>query len=304
VDVSAVAPQRPAPGIDENQVARLEWSGVTAGYEGRPVIRDVTARLARHERVAVLGPNGSGKTTLFKTAIGLVPRMAGEVLVDGASIAGRGVADLAAIFGYVFQNPSQMLFARNVREELLFGPRNLGRDPAGFDRLAETVLRLVSLHEEADILDRPPLTLSFGQQKRLALAVALALEPRTLVLDEPSAGQDHRSATAFMTEVERIAGLESVYFVTHDADLALTYADRILLLREGRIVADGSPLEVIADRERWISCNLRFTSLMEANARWGGHTGRFMGTAELAGWVAGTPDSNGGLTTLEERASS
>ena len=100
----------------------------------------------------------------------------------------------------------------------------------------------MSLDQEADIRDRPPLTLSFGQQKRLALAVALALEPRTLVLDEPSAGQDHRTATAFMTEVERIAGLESVYFVTHDADLALTYADRILLLREGRIVADGSPL--------------------------------------------------------------
>jgi len=302
--VGAVTPERPAPAIDESDAARLEWSGVTAGYEGRPVIREVTARLGRHERVAVLGPNGSGKTTLFKTAIGLVPRMAGEVLVDGTSIAGRGVAELASIFGYVFQNPSQMLFARSVREELLFGPRNLGRDPAGFDELAETVLRLVSLHEEGDILDRPPLTLSFGQQKRLALAVALALEPRTLVLDEPSAGQDHRSATAFMTEVERIAGLESVYFVTHDADLALTYADRILLLREGRIVADGSPLEVIADRERWIACNLRFTSLMEANARWGGHTGRFMGTAELAGWVAGASGIDGGRTTLEERASS
>ena len=288
----------------QTEVPRLEWRGVQAAYDGRTVLHDVSSRLGREQAVAVLGPNGSGKTTLFKTAIGLVPRAAGDVLVDGTSIEGRSVADLVGTFGYVFQNPSQMLFARNVREELIFGPRNLGRDEAGFDALIADVLHRVSLGDEAGILDRPPLTLSFGQQKRLALAVALALQPRTLVLDEPSAGQDHRSATAFMTEVERIAGLESVYFVTHDADLALTYADRILLLREGRIVADGSPLEVIADQALWLSCNLRFTSLMEANARWGGQTGRFMGTEQLADWVAGAAEIDGGSRFSEERATS
>jgi len=285
-------------------VPRLEWRAVEAGYDGMVVLHGVSARLGRGETVAVLGPNGSGKTTLFKAAIGLLPRISGDVLVDGASIQGRSVADLIGTFGYVFQNPSQMLFARNVREELLFGPRNLGRDETGFEALMADVLRRVNLNEEADILDRPPLTLSFGQQKRLALAVALALAPRTLVLDEPSAGQDHRSATAFMTEVERIAGLEGVYFVTHDADLALTHADRILLLREGRIVADGPPLEVIADRERWQSCNLRFTSLMDANLRWGDRTGRFVGTQELAGWVAGASAIDGGGSITEERATS
>ena len=288
----------------EPEVPRLEWRGVRASYDDRAVLHDVTSSLGALQTVAVLGPNGSGKTTLFKTAIGLVPRDAGDVLVDGSSIDGRSVADLVGTFGYVFQNPSQMLFARSVSQELTFGPRNLGRDEAGFDALVADVLHRVGLDEEAEILDRPPLTLSFGQQKRLALAVALALEPRTLVLDEPSAGQDHRSATAFMTEVQRIAGLESVYFVTHDADLALTYADRILLLREGRIVADGSPLEVIADRALWLSCNLRFTSLMDANARWGGRTGRFMGTEQLADWVAGAAGIDGGSGLSEERATS
>ena len=292
--VQRPAAERPAPPpAMDGEPPRLEWRGVTAGYEGKAVLRDVSSRLGREEVVAVLGPNGSGKTTLFKTAIGLVPRMAGDVLVDGSSIARRSVAELAGIFGYVFQNPSQMLFARSVREELLFGPRNMGRDPVRFDELAADSLRRVRLDEEDQIMDRPPLTLSFGQQKRLALAVALALEPRTLVLDEPSAGQDHRSATAFMTEVRRIAGLESVYFVTHDVDLALTYADRIILLREGTVVADGPPLDVIADRDRWESCNLAYTSLMEANATWGGRTGRFLGGAELASVVAG-PDSGVG----------
>jgi energy-coupling factor transport system ATP-binding protein len=278
----------PRPPIDraDQQAPRLEWRGVSAGYEDRPVLHDVRAALGAREVVAVLGPNGSGKTTLFKTAIGLVPASAGEILVDGARTVDRSVAELATVFGYVFQNPSQMLFAPSVREELLFGPRNLGRDPARFDDLVSSALRRVRLADEEGIADRPPLTLSFGQQKRLSTAVALALEPRTLVLDEPSAGQDHRNAATFMREVRQIEGLESVYFVTHDADLALANADRILLLRDGRVVADGAPLEVIADRDRWTASNLRYTSLMDANVRWRERTGRFLDGAALAALLA------------------
>jgi energy-coupling factor transport system ATP-binding protein len=187
-----------------------------------------------------------------------------------------------------------MLFAPTVREELLFGPRNLGRDPSRFDQLVAATLRRARLDGEEAIAERPPLTLSFGQQKRLSTAVALALEPRTLVLDEPSAGQDHRNAATFMREVRRIEGLESVYFVTHDADLALSNADRIILLRAGRVVADGTPLEVIADRERWTAANLRYTSLMEANVRWQDRTGRFLDGAALAAVVA-QHEGGGGL---------
>ena len=186
------------------------------------------------------------------------------------------------MFGYVFQSPSQMLFARTVREELAFGPTNLRRDPATFDALIAECLRRTALDELEGILERPPLSLSFGQQKRLALAIALALQPSTLILDEPSAGQDHQTAEGFMREVLAIPGLESVYFITHDVDLALTHADRILLFRDGRIVADGSPKEVIVDDARWRSCNLTETSLMQANARWGGGDGRFLDAESLA----------------------
>jgi energy-coupling factor transporter ATP-binding protein EcfA2 len=275
---------------DGDQPPGLEWRHVDAGYDGRAVLHDVSARLGSRERVAVLGPNGSGKTTLFKAAIGLRPLLGGEVLVDGVSIAGRGVAELAATFGYVFQNPSQMLFAATVTEEILFGPRNLGGDPSTFDELVAQSLARVGLSDEPEVGTRPPRTLSHGQQKRLSIAVALALEPRTLVLDEPSAGQDYRSATAFMREVERIAGLESVYFVTHDVDLALTTADRIILLREGRIAADGTPREVVEDRDRWRACNLRETSLMEANRQWGNRGSRFLGPEALAAHLVNAPN--------------
>ena len=264
------------------ETPRLEYRGVCAGYGDREVLRGIDASLGRREVVAVLGPNGSGKTTLFRTAMRLMEPTAGSVVVDGRPATERTVAELATVFGYVFQSPSQMLFARTVREELLFGPRNLGRDPGGFDALIEDVLRRTALADLEGILDRPPLTLSFGQQKRLALAIALALQPPTLILDEPSAGQDHRTARRFMNEVVSIPGLESLYLVTHDVDLALTHADRILLLRGGQVVADGPPATVIEDEERWIACNLRPTSLLRANAQWRHANGRLLDAEALA----------------------
>jgi energy-coupling factor transport system ATP-binding protein len=283
----------PAPGrIDPASVAdgappRLEFRDVRASIGAHPVLHGVDARLGRAEIVAMLGPNGSGKTTAFRTAMRLLPLTGGTILVDGRDASERTTAELATTFGYVFQSPSQMLFARSVREELLFGPMNLGHDPATFDALLDDVLTRTSLIELEDILERPPLALSFGQQKRLALAIALALRPSTLILDEPSAGQDHRTAEAFIRQVLAIPGLESVYLITHDVDLALTHADRILLFRDGRIVADGPPHEVITDTDRWIGCNLRPTSLMAANARWGDREQGFLDGETLARRIVG-----------------
>ena len=261
---------------------RLEFRGVTARIEDTEILHGVDARLGPAETVAVLGPNGSGKTTMFRTAMRLLQISGGALLVDGETIADKRTVDLVETFGYVFQSPSQMLFARTVEEELLFGPRMMGRDPETFEELIEDALRRTSLADLEDIRARPPLAMSFGQQKRLALAIALTLRPRTLILDEPSAGQDHRTAQVFMREVTAIPGLESLYFVTHDVDLALTHADRILLFREGRVVADGSPMEVIADTARWRACDLRVTSLMEANARYGSAEGKFLDADTLA----------------------
>lgn len=263
--------------------ARLEFEDVHVTLGERHVLRGVDAALGAVETIAVLGPNGSGKTTLFRTAMQLVAPDRGTVRIDGRNVAGRAVAELARTIGYVFQSPSQMLFARTVREELLFGPRNLGLPLDDPDGLALEALRRTGLDTEEHILERPPLTLSFGQQKRLALAIGLALRPATLILDEPSAGQDHRTAAAFMRAVAEIPGLDSLYFVTHDVDLALTHSDRILVLRDGRIVADGPPASVVEDVERWAACNLQRTSLMEANIAWSARSDRrFLDAPALA----------------------
>jgi energy-coupling factor transport system ATP-binding protein len=268
--------------VEPGGPARLAYRDVRAGYGRHEVLRGISTALGRREIVAVLGPNGSGKTTLFRTAMRLLEPSAGSIEVDGRPIAERTVPELATVFGYVFQSPSQMLFARTVREELVFGPRNLGRDPDAFDGIIDDALRRTSLDDLENIRERAPLTLSFGQQKRLALAIALSLQPPTLILDEPSAGQDHRTANRFLGEVTAIPGLESIYLITHDVDLALTHADRILLMRDGELVADGPPTDVIADEDRWIACNLRPTSLLRANAQWGEEPGRLLDSETLA----------------------
>ncbi len=275
-------PATSRPPRDAGAPARLAFHDVHVSLGEHEVLRGLEASLAPRGVVAVLGPNGSGKTTMFRAGMGLIRPSHGSVEVDGNPAAGRSVAELARVFGYVFQSPSQMLFSRTVREELLFGPRNLGHEVADADAFAMGTLRRTSLDGLEGILSRPPMTLSFGQQKRLALAIALALEPPTLILDEPSAGQDHRTANRFLDEVQGIAGLESTYLITHDVDLALTRADRILVIRDGRVVADGTPTEVIRDEEEWRACNLHQTSLMRANmARFpAGHD--FLDAASLA----------------------
>ena len=269
-------------GIDDDGPPRLAFRDVHSGYGDRPVLRGINASFRRRETVAVLGPNGSGKTTLFRTAMRLLEPTSGTIEVDGSPIATKTVSQLATVFGYVFQSPSQMLFARTVREELAFGPRNLGRDPATFDTIIDEALGRTALADLEGIRERAPLTLSFGQQKRLALAIALCLQPPTLILDEPSAGQDHRTANGFLAAVSSIPGLESLYLITHDVDLALTHADRILLMRDGELVADGPPTDVIADQEQWTACNLRPTSLLRANAQLGERPGRLLDSETLA----------------------
>jgi energy-coupling factor transport system ATP-binding protein len=277
--VASAADQPPGAGPGP---ARISFGDVHVTLGDVHVLRGLSADLGSRETIAVLGPNGSGKTTLFRTAMGLLRPSSGSVLVDFRNAEVTPVSELARTIGYVFQSPSQMLFARTVREELLFGPRNLGLPVDDPEAVAMDALARTGLAEEEGILDRPPMTLSFGQQKRLALAIGLTLQPKTLILDEPSAGQDYRTASAFMREVLGIPGLESLYFITHDVDLALTHADRILVIRDGRIAADGPPSTVIEDVDGWHASNLHRTSLMAANQAWQGDTRRFLDAGTLA----------------------
>ena len=241
---------------------------------GFPVLSRIGFALRRGDRIAIMGPNGAGKSTLMKHLIGLLQPKEGRVVVRGQETRSTTVARLAADVGYVFQNPGHMLFAPTVKEELAFGPHNL-KHPA--DRVERACAHALDVAVLSGTEERSPLSLSFGRQKRLGIAAVLAMGSRILVLDEPTAGQDYASQRRFMDEVSRLENFDALVFITHDLDLALTYANRVLLVADGTLAADGSPEEVLTRPELLERCHLIPTSLLELNKAAFALTGRFGG---------------------------
>ena len=266
---------RPTPGD-----ALIEFDDIHFAYgDGPPILRGVSLTVREGEVVAIMGANGAGKSTLLRHGIGLLRPRRGVVRVAGADARKYTVAQLARTVGYVFQSPSHMLFAPTVRAELTFGPRNIGRDMAEVEAALPAALAQVGL---AGYEERAPLSLSFGQQKRLGIAAVLSMRPRILVLDEPTAGQDHGSTRALMRMIGALEGLAATVLITHDVDLAVSYATRVVLMREGRVEADGPPEQVLADAALLQRCRIVPTSLLELNLRLLPRTGRFLPIERLA----------------------
>lgn len=223
------------------------------------ILHGVSCQVRKGETIALLGPNGSGKTTLVKQALGLLRPTNGTVRLYSEDTRKLSVAQVATRIGYVFQSPSAMLFAPTVRKEVSFGPGNLRFSS---ERLNKAVRESEEALNIAQFESRSPFSLSFGQQKRVAIASALAMQGKILLLDEPTAGQDYRAYIAFMEYLRDLPTLDALLFITHDLDLALRFTQRVLLLKEGNLVADGPPLEVLADPALLEACNLRPTSLL------------------------------------------
>jgi energy-coupling factor transport system ATP-binding protein len=260
--------------------------------DGPTVLNDINLEIRRGDLIAILGPNGAGKSTLVKHTIGLLKPTRGRVLIEGKDTHQMSVAQTARTVGYVFQSPAHMLFAPTVREELAFGPDNLKYSPEEIKRnVAEGIIAL----NLTGLEDYPPLGLSFGQQKRTTIAAVLAMRSKILIMDEPTAGQDYYNYTRFMETLCGVAveGGKSVLtanfaatlFITHDLDLAVMYANRVVLVGEGRIVADGSPEEVLQDFDLLARYRVRPTSLLHLNCELYSKTRRFMPADALAAYV-------------------
>jgi energy-coupling factor transport system ATP-binding protein len=172
-----------------------------------------------------------------------------------------------------------MLFAPSVREELAFGPKNLGFSKEEIKENVAWAIETVHLEEE---IDTPPLALSFGQQKRISIASVLSMRSRLLMMDEPTAGQDYWNYRAFMDAILQMPGFDSIIFITHDLDLALIYANRIMILYGGKIVADGSPPDVLKDEAELRKYRILPTSLLRINQQYLPETGSFYRAEVLA----------------------
>jgi energy-coupling factor transporter ATP-binding protein EcfA2 len=208
----------------------VELLGVEVGYGDRTVLSGLDLTLHEREFTALVGDNGSGKTTLARLLAGLVKPRKGKVRwrADHGK-PGRGV-------GLVFQNPLHQLFCATVEEEVCFGPVNFGCfDPGQIGTLLDS-------SDLTSLRSRPVHALSSGQQQRTALAAVLSLRPSLIILDEPTMGQDWRHLSGFMSHLSELnRGGCAVLLISHDYKLVHRYAERVLLLRDGRIVADGRP---------------------------------------------------------------
>lgn len=243
------------------------------------VLREIDLSVNKGDIIAVLGPNGVGKTTLVKHSLGLLKPTEGRVLLEGLDTREATIAGSAKTIGYVFQDPGQMLFAPTVEEELAFGPENLGHSETTIKENVDWALHTVNMEEYRD---SPSLALSHGQQKRVSIAAVLAMRSRILVMDEPTAGQDYWNYRTFMDSILQMPGFDALIFITHDLDLAIIYATRILLMSEGKIASDGPTEQVLMDKELLRRCRVLPTSLLDINIKFLSDTGRFMRAEELA----------------------
>lgn len=226
--------------------AILEINNLWYWYEdeSNPVLPGLDLAVAPGQFVALVGANGSGKTTLTKHFNGLLRPRRGTVWLDGQDTSQRSVGELARRVGYLFQHPEDQIFSTTVRREVAFGPRNLDMPSAQVEARVEAALARFGL---TPVADKPPAILSHGLRRRVTLASLAAMDSLLLVLDEPTVGLDAPIVHETMAWLaEQHSQGRTIFLVTHDMALAARYASRILVLHQGRIIADGPATELFA----------------------------------------------------------
>jgi energy-coupling factor transport system ATP-binding protein len=251
VGLPARAAAEPPPAVETERAAfrvkpLLAIRHLSFRYERElPILHDISLELQTHSVIALLGPNGSGKTTLAKCLIGINPSPKGAIFLNGKDVADLSPRERSAEVGYVFQNPDHQFVTDQVDEEIAYGLKVRGYADDAIVRRVDEVLDIVDL---ARYRHRSPFSLSLGERRRLSVATMLVLEPRLLVLDEPTIGQDHERAQHLMRLMVRLRERygTTIVMITHDVRLVAEWADRAIALSSGAIAFDGTPAELFA----------------------------------------------------------
>jgi energy-coupling factor transport system ATP-binding protein len=279
------APSARRPPMSESLIACenvvFEYSGGSRAVDG------ISFTIKDGERIAILGNNGAGKSTLALLIADLLKPSSGRILVRGSDTRDALVSEVARSVAIVFQSPFSMLFSKTVRDELNFGPNNLGFAPAEIASIVPAVAKECGVEH---LLDGSPFASSFGEKKRICVASILAMKPKCVILDEPTAGQDYRSYTTFMDFMTILERVSSFIMITHDPDLAIDYADRSIILNNGKVIADGPTTTLLAQKDVIREAAIRETSLMELSKRYTGGA-RVLTTRELVEVGSLSPES-------------
>lgn len=226
-------------------------------YKGNiTALKGISLKISKGEYIGLLGQNGSGKTTLAKHMNGLLKPTRGKVTVFGIDTANASIAELSNYVGYVFQNPDHMLFGSNILEEVAFGLKNKGIPKEEWEPMVKKVLKELDMQDVP--LDKSPHFLSLGQRHRVAIADVLILNPEVLILDEPTTGLDYKRCHQLMKTITRLNRKlgKTIIVISHDIALLAEYVDRIIILKDGKLLADGKTKEVLSHPELLIQSNL------------------------------------------------
>jgi cobalt/nickel transport system ATP-binding protein len=242
----------------------LETRNLSYFYpDGTSAIRGVYLKIERGEKIAFVGPNGSGKSTLFLLLNGTLRPSEGEVLLNDRPLRydARSLRETRKKVGIVFQNSDDQLFAPTVRQDVGFGPTNLGLPKGEVERKVDTALEYVGIER---LKDRPPHHLSGGQKKRAAIAGVMAMDPEVMILDEPLSNLDPAGSEEVMELLEELNERGTTIIIsTHDVDLAYRWSDRVYLLADGRIADQGRPEEIFGNSRLICDSGLRQPLIME-----------------------------------------
>jgi len=261
----------------------LHLQSVTHVYPGdSPAVCDVTLSIAEGEFIALLGQNGSGKTTLAKHLSGLLAPTQGQVFLRGQELRQVPLHKLAQEVSYVFQNPDHQLFADTVEEEVAFGPRNLGLETAEVEVRVQEALAAVGL---STMREHDPFLLGRGERQRLAVAALLALRPRVLICDEPTTGLDYLEQRRMMDLLRRLHREgRTIIIITHVPWVAAEYAERALLMTQGRLLWDGSLRGLCGQTDLCARASFRPPDITLLGLRFGLTP---LSVEEFVGWVNG-----------------
>lgn len=243
------------PVYDDNDEPVLSCRNISFDQRGSRIIQDVSLTVNRGEIVVLCGPNGAGKTTLLKLFAGIMAPDKGTISLFGKKMDRKYRREAFRRVAMLFQDPNDQLFCTHVRQDIAYGPENLGLDSKEVDRLVTTAMALM---EVSHLARRPIHRLSHGEMKRVGLAGLIAMQPPLILLDEPTASLDPASAKHLIELIQHLNSHHgyTLIIVTHNIDLAARIAKRIIILTEGKIMADGAPREILTDQQLLESARL------------------------------------------------
>jgi energy-coupling factor transport system ATP-binding protein len=227
----------------------IEVSDLVFEYpDGTPALQHIDLDIYANQFIAFIGQNGAGKTTLAKSLNGLLKPTFGSIKIENLDTRERGTTKkIVTKVGYVFQNPDHQLFNNTVYKEIAYGPRNIGLDEKEVDQRVKEASRVCGI--EDDLMKMHPFFLTKGLRQRVAIASILAMRPRTIIVDEPTTGQDLRQSLEVMNFLRDLWEQEghTIIIITHEMPIVAQYAQRVVALAKGRILMDGSTREVFAE---------------------------------------------------------